>query len=184
MPQLKDLKIAILIDHGFEQSELTGPREALQKAGVNADIVSPQKDEVKAWDKDRWGIRVRVDKVLDNANPEDYNGLLLPGGVLNPDQLRINPTAIEFVKHFLDTGKPIAAICHGPQTLIETGKLKNRTMTSSPSIKTDLINAGVNWVDKEVAVDNGLVTSRSPKDLPAFNKKMLEEFAEGIHAGV
>jgi protease I len=178
------LRIAILIEHGFEQSELTSPREALQKAGVNALIVSPQKDEVKAWEKDRWGIRVRVDKVLDDANPENYNGLLLPGGVLNPDQLRVNKKAVEFVKHFFETGKPIAAICHGPQTLIETGMLKDRTMTSSPSIKSDLINAGVNWVDQEVVVDNGLVTSRSPKDLPAFNKKMLEEFAESVHERV
>lgn len=181
MPQLKDLKIAILTEHGFEQSELTGPREALQKAGVSCHIVSPQKDEVKAWDKDKWGIRVRVDKVLDQTNPEDYDGLLLPGGVLNPDQLRANKKAVDFVRHFLETGKPIAAICHGPQTLIETGLIKDRTMTSYPSIKTDLINAGANWVDEEVVVDNGLVTSRSPKDLPAFNKKMLEEFAEGIH---
>jgi protease I len=139
MPQLKDLKIAILTDHGFEQSELTSPREALQKGGVTAHIVSPQKDEVKAWDKDKWGIRVRVDKVLDQTSPEDYDGLLLPGGVLNPDQLRVNEKAVAFVKHFLETGKPIAAICHGPQTLIETGMLKDRTMTSYPSIKTDLI---------------------------------------------
>jgi protease I len=184
MTQLKDMKIAILTDHGFEQSELTGPREALQKAGVTAYIISPQKDEVKAWDKDNWGIRVKVDKVLDDANPDDYDGLLLPGGVLNPDKLRANKKAVAFVKHFLETGKPIAAICHGPQTLIETGLLRDRTMTSYPSVKTDLINAGVNWVDQEVVADNGLVTSRSPKDLAAFNKKMLEEFAEGVHQRV
>jgi protease I len=121
---------------------------------------------------------------LSDANPDDYDALMLPGGVLNPDKLRINKDAVEFVKHFLETGKPIAAICHGPQTLIETGLLEGRRMTSYPAIKTDLINAGVEWVDEEVVTDHGLVTSRSPKDLPAFNKKMLEEFAEGVHAVV
>lgn len=181
MPKLNDLKIAILTEEGFEQVELTSPREALEKAGVTVHVISPQKTEVKAWNETDWGIRVKVDKNLDEANPEDYDGLLLPGGVLNPDKLRSNEKAVSFVKHFLETGKPLAAICHGPQTLIETGLLEGRKMTSYSSIKTDLINAGVDWVDQEVVVDQGLVTSRSPKDLPAFNKKMLEEFAEGIH---
>lgn len=181
MPKLNDLKIAILTEEGFEQVELTSPREALEKAGVTVHIVSPKKDEVKAWNETDWGIRVRVDKQLSDANPEDYDGLMLPGGVLNPDSLRTNPDAVDFVRHFLETGKPIAAICHGPQTMIETGLLEGRRMTSYPSIKTDLINAGVDWVDEEVVTDHGLVTSRSPKDLNAFNKKMLEEFAEGIH---
>jgi protease I len=181
MPKLNDLTIAILTEEGFEQVELTSPREALEKAGVTVHIISPQKDEVKAWNETDWGIRVRVDKPLNEASPEDYDCLMLPGGVLNPDKLRLNEEAVEFVKHFLETGKPIAAICHGPQTMIETGLLEGRRMTSYPSIKSDLINAGVEWVDEEVVTDHGLVTSRSPKDLPAFNKKMLEEFAEGVH---
>jgi protease I len=182
MPQLKDLKVAILTENGFEQSELTSPKEAMEKAGINVQIVSPQKKEVKAWDEKNWGITLPVDVVLDDANPEDYDALMLPGGVMNPDKLRMNDKAVEFVRHFLENGKPIAAICHGPQTMIETDLLDGRTMTSYPSLKTDLTNAGVAWVDEEVVVDNGLVTSRSPKDLEAFNKKMLEEFAEGVHA--
>jgi protease I len=181
MPKLNDLKIAILTEEGFEQVELTSPREALEKAGVESHVISPQKDEVKAWNETEWGIRVKVDKQLSEANPEDYDALLLPGGVMNPDKLRVNEEAVNFVRHFLESGKPIAAICHGPQTLIETGLLEGRKMTSYPSIKSDLINAGVEWVDEEVVTDHGLVTSRSPKDLPAFNKKMLEEFAEGVH---
>lgn len=182
MATLKDLKVAILTENGFEQVELTEPREAMQKAGVHVDIVSPQKNEVKAWDKETWGIRVKVDKTVDEAKPEDYDGLMLPGGVMNPDKLRMNQKAVDFIRHFLESGKPIAAICHAPQTMIETGLLKGRIMTSYPSLKTDLVNAGVQWVDQEVVVDNGLVTSRSPKDLPAFNKKLLEELSEGIHA--
>ena len=182
MPQLKKMKVAILTENGFEQSELTSPKEAMEKAGVTVDIVSPQKSEVKAWDVDDWGITLPVDVTLDNARPDEYDGLMLPGGVLNPDKLRTNQKAIEFVKHFLEQGKPLAAICHGPQTLIETGMMDGRKMTSYPAIKTDLINAGVNWVDEEVVVDNGLVSRRSPKDLDAFNKKLLEELAEGVHA--
>jgi protease I len=182
MPQLNNIKVAILTENGFEQVELTAPKEALDKAGVTTHVISPQQGDVKAWNEKDWGITIPVDKNLEEANPENYDALLLPGGVLNPDKLRINPRAVDFVKHFLESGKPIAAICHGPQTLIETGMLSGRTMTSYPAIKTDLINAGVNWVDQEVVVDQGLVTSRSPKDIPAFNTKMLEEFAEGIHA--
>ncbi|MBT1703264.1 type 1 glutamine amidotransferase domain-containing protein [Chryseosolibacter indicus] len=182
MPQLSNLKVAVLTENGFEQSELTSPKEAMEKAGVTVHIVSPQQKEVKAWDKTDWGITLPVDRQLDEANPEEYDGLLLPGGVLNPDTLRQNQTAIKFVRHFLESGKPLAAICHGPQTLIETGMISGRRLTSYPSIKTDLINAGVHWEDKEVVVDNGLVSSRSPKDLPAFNKKVLEELAEGVHA--
>jgi protease I len=182
MPQLKDLKVAILTENGFEQVELTSPRDALLNAGVTVEIVSPQPENVRAWNEKDWGITLPVDRQLNTANPEDYDALVLPGGVLNPDKLRTNERAIEFVKHFIETGKPIAAICHGPQTLIETDMLAGRTMTSYPSIKTDLQNAGIDWVDQEVVVDSGIVTSRSPKDLPAFNNKMLEEFAEGIHA--
>jgi protease I len=182
MPQLKKMKVAILTENGFEQSELTSPKEAMEKAGVTVDIVSPQNKEVKAWDVNDWGITLPVDVSLEQANPEEYDGLMLPGGVLNPDKLRTNQKAIDFVKHFLERGKPLAAICHGPQTLIETNMIEGRKMTSYPAIKTDMINAGVNWVDEEVVVDNGLVSSRSPKDLDAFNKKLLEELAEGVHA--
>ena len=155
---------------------------ALEAAGVKVDIISPQKDKVKAWDHDHWSIEIPVDKNIKDANAEDYDMLLIPGGVLNPDTMRTNQDCVRFAQHFIEQGKPLAAICHGPQLLIETGMLDGRTMTSYASIKTDLVNAGVNWVDKEVVVDNGLVTSRSPKDLDAFNKKMLEELAEGRHA--
>jgi protease I len=181
MPRLKDLKVAILTENGFEQSELTSPKEAMEREGVTVHIVSPQDLEVKAWNVDDWGITLKVDKNLAEVNADDYDGLMLPGGVLNPDKLRSNEKAVAFVKSFLTAGKPVAAICHGPQTLIETGLLQGRSLTSYGSIKTDLINAGVNWVDKEVVVDNGLVTSRSPKDLKAFNQKLLEELKEGIH---
>jgi protease I len=175
-------KVAILTENGFEEVELTSPMNALEQAGASVEIISPQKEKVKAWDHDHWSIELPVDKMLSDARPEDYDMLLLPGGVLNPDTLRLNKEAVSFAQHFLEQGKPLAAICHGPQTLIETGMLDGRTMTSYHSIKTDLINAGVNWVDKEVVVDNGLVTSRSPQDLDAFNKKMLEELSEGQHA--
>ncbi|HYG20516.1 MAG TPA: type 1 glutamine amidotransferase domain-containing protein [Ohtaekwangia sp.] len=181
MPNLSDLKVAILTEHGFEQSELVSPREAMEKAGVTVEVISPQSEEVKAWDEGDWGIRVRVDRQLDDANPDDYDGLLLPGGVLNPDKLRMNAKAVEFVRRFYAAGKPVASICHGPQTLINAGIVEGKKMTSYPSIKADLINAGAMWVDEEVVVDNGLITSRSPKDLEAFNKKLLEELREGVH---
>ena len=175
-------KVAVLTEHGFEEVELTSPVNALEKEGVIVHVISPQKGMVKAWDHDHWSIEVPVDKHIDDANPEDYDMLLLPGGVLNPDTMRTNEKCILFAQHFLEQGKPLAAICHGPQLLIETGMISNRKMTSYPSVKTDLINAGVTWEDKEVVVDNGLVTSRSPKDLEAFNKKVLEELGEGQHA--
>ena len=179
--KLEGKKIAVITENGFEEVELTSPVKALKDAGATVHIISPQKDKVKAWDKDHWSIEVPVDVPLDKANPNDYDALLIPGGVLNPDQMRKNEACVSFAKHFLETGKPLAAICHGPQLLIETGLLKGRNMTSYSSIKTDLKNAGVNWEDKEVVVDQGLVTSRSPKDLEAFNKKMIEEIVEGIH---
>lgn len=175
-------KVAILTENGFEEVELTSPMNALEAAGVEVHVISPQKDKVKAWNSENWGIEVPVDKLLDEANPEDYDMLLLPGGVMNPDTLRTNKKAVAFAQHFLEQGKPLAAICHGPQTLIETGMLDGRTMTSYPSLQTDLKNAGVNWVDEEVVVDNGLVTSRKPDDLEAFNNKMIEELGEGQHA--
>jgi protease I len=179
---IKEKKVAILTENGFEEVELTSPMNALEQAGATVHIISSQKDKVMGWNHDHWSIELQVDKTLGDANPEDYDMLVLPGGVLNPDTLRLNKQAVSFAQHFLEQAKPLAAICHGPQTLIETGMLDGRTMTSYWSIKTDLINAGVNWVDKEVVVDNGLVTSRSPKDLDAFNKKMIEELSEGQHA--
>ena len=179
---IKGKKVAILTENGFEEVELTSPMNALEQAGATVHIISPQKDKVKAWDHDHWSIELPVDKNLSDANPEDYDMLVLPGGVLNPDKLRLNKEAVSFAQHFLEQAKPLAAICHGSQTLIETGMLEGRTMTSYGAVKTDLINAGVNWVDKEVVVDNGLVTSRSPEDLEAFNKKIIEELTEGQHA--
>ena len=181
MAKLSGKKVAILTESGFEEVELTSPKKALEEAGAEVHIVSPQKDKVKAWDHDHWSIELPVDVNLSDAKPEDYNALVIPGGVINPDKMRANKDCVEFAQHFLEAYKPLAAICHGPQLLIETGLLEGRDMTSYHSIKTDLINAGVNWHDKEVIVDNGLVTSRSPKDLEAFNKKMIEEIAEGIH---
>ncbi|HEY9535060.1 MAG TPA: type 1 glutamine amidotransferase domain-containing protein [Mucilaginibacter sp.] len=173
--------MAVLTEEGFEQVELTSPVEALKFAGARVEVISPKSGVIKAWDKTDWGIEVDVDKVLSEANPDDYDALVLPGGVLNPDKLRQNKDAVAFASAFLDEGKPVAAICHGPQTLVETGMLKGRKLTSYPSLQTDLKNAGAEWVDEEVVVDNGLVTSRRPDDLPAFNKKMIEEIAEGVH---
>ena len=181
MPSLKGKRVAILSDNGFEEVELTSPKKALEDAGAKVDIVSAQKDKIKAWDHDHWSIELGVNVSLDDARTEDYDALMIPGGVINPDQMRLHTNYIQFAQEFLEAGKPLAAICHGPQLLIETGMISGREMTSFPSIKTDLINAGVNWQDKEVVVDNGLVTSRSPKDLEAFNKKMIEEIAEGNH---
>jgi protease I len=180
----KDLtgkKVAILVDQGFEQVELIKPRKALDRIGAITKIVSPQDGEVRGWNMKKWGKSVAVDVPLETADPDEFDALLLPGGVMNPDKLRANPKAVEFVKHFIDSGKPVAAICHGPWTLIEAGGVQGRTLTSWPSLKTDLRNAGANWVDQEVVVDNGLVTSRMPDDIRAFNKKMIEEFAEGEH---
>ena len=182
MGKLDGKKVAILTESGFEESELTSPKKALEDAGAIVEIVSPQKEKVKGWNHDHWTIELSVDVNVADAKFDDYDALMLPGGVMNPDKLRMNNDAVEFAKQFLDAGKPVAAICHGPQLLIETGILEGRDMTSYPSLQTDLKNAGVNWHDKEVIVDNGLVTSRSPRDLEAFNKKMVEEIAEGVHA--
>ena len=181
MEKLKGKTVAILTENGFEEVELTNPKQALEEAGATVHIISPQKEKVKGWNHDHWSIEVPVDKNISDARADDYDALMLPGGVLNPDKLRRNKEAVEFAKDFLETGKPVAAICHGPQLLIETGLLEGRDMTSYPSVQTDIKNAGATWHDREVIVDNGLVTSRSPKDLEAFNKKMIEEIAEGIH---
>ena len=179
--ELRNKRVAVLVDNGFEQSELIEPRKALQEAGAKAEVVSPRSGKVKGWQHTNWGDEIPVDVSLDSAKAEDYDALLLPGGVMNPDKLRTNANAVKFVKHFVDSGKPIAAICHGPWTLIEAGGVRGRKVTSWPSLQTDLKNAGANWVDQEVVTDNGLVTSRKPDDIPAFNRKMIEEFAEGKH---
>lgn len=174
-------RVAIITENGFEEVEVTSPKKALEEAGVTVHILSPQKNVVKAWDHDHWSIELPVDGQVHNANIDDYDMLVIPGGVINPDKMRTDKDIISFVQQFLESGKPVGAICHGPQLLIETGMISGRKMTSYHSIKTDLKNAGVIWEDKEVVVDNGLVTSRSPRDLEAFNKKLIEELAEGIH---
>ncbi|HEX3797132.1 MAG TPA: type 1 glutamine amidotransferase domain-containing protein [Verrucomicrobiae bacterium] len=175
--ELKGKRIAILVANGFEQSELEGPNEALKEAGAETDIISPENGKVKGWDETDYGKEFDVDVKLKDAKSGDYDALVLPGGVMNPDKLRTLPLAVRFVREFFDAHKPVAAICHGPQTLIEAGVVNGRKMTSYPSIKTDLINAGASWVDEKVVVDEGLITSRKPDDIPAFNKKMIEEFA-------
>lgn len=174
-------KVAILSTDGFEQSELFEPKKALEEAGAEVQVVSLKSGEIKGWDHTNWGKSIEVNSTLDDVNPEDFDALMLPGGVMNPDKLRKEEKVVEFVTAFMESGKPVAAICHGSQTLIETGMLRGRRMTSWPSLKTDLINAGAEWVDEAVVVDQGLVTSRKPEDIPQFNKKMIEEFAEGTH---
>lgn len=176
--QLQGIKVAILVANGFEQSELAEPKKALDAAGAETTIVSPVKGKVKGWKSESWGDEFTVGKELSNAKSEEFDAILLPGGVMNPDTLRMNPQAVNFVKGFVTSGKPIAAICHGPWTLINADGIEGKTVTSWPSIKTDLINAGANWVDQEVAKDESLVTSRKPSDIPAFNKAMIELFAE------
>ena len=178
---LNNLKVAILVENGFEQVELTEPKKALEQAGAMTQIVSPAGNKVKGWQHTNWGDEFPVDVALDQARSQDFDALLLPGGVINPDKLRINPRAIAFIKEFFDAGKPVAAICHGPWTLIDAGQAKGRTITSWPSIKTDLTNAGAKWVDREVVNENGLVTSRKPDDLPAFNREMISLFSEQTH---
>jgi protease I len=181
MQTLQNKKVAILTDQGFEESELTSPKKALEEAGATVHIVSMREGSVKGWSNGNWSIELPVDVLLKDARPENYDALMIPGGVINPDQMRRHPAYIQFAQHFIESGKPLAAICHAPQLLIETGMLSGRQMTSFSSIKTDLVNAGVLWEDKEVVVDNGLVTSRNPGDLEAFNAKMIEEIAEGVH---
>lgn len=178
---LNGKKVAILATDGFEQSELLEPRRALDEAGATTHVVSPREGQIEGWKHFDKGEKIAVDVPLGQARPEDYDALVLPGGVANPDQLRMNPEAVRFVKHFFEAGKPVAAICHGLWMLAEADVVRGRTVTSWPSIKTDLINAGARWVDQEVVVDQGLVTSRKPDDLPVFCRKMIEEIAEGRH---
>jgi protease I len=175
--KLKDRRIAILATDGFEESELFEPKAALEAAGAKVDIVSTHPGEIKAWKHDHWGKTIKVDCVVEEAEGVQFDALMIPGGVMNPDQLRMNERAVAFVKEFIQDGKTIASICHGPQVLIEAGLTKGRHITSWPSLKTDLINAGAEWEDSEVVVDENLITSRSPKDIPAFNKKIIEGFA-------
>ncbi|MDB5030002.1 type 1 glutamine amidotransferase domain-containing protein [Mucilaginibacter sp.] len=182
MATLSNKKVVIHTEEGYEKVELTSPKDALEAAGATVHVVSPKSGKIKAWDKTNWGIVINVDKQLSDVSPDDYDALVLPGGVLNPDKLRQNKEAVAFVSAFLDEGKPVAAICHGPQMLIETGMIGGRTLTSYPSLKTDIENARAHWIDQEVVVDHGLVTSRRPADLEAFNKKMIEEISEGVHA--
>lgn len=174
-------KVAILATNGFEEIELTSPKKALEDAGFETELVSLEKGKIKAWNEGNWSVRYDVDKVVTEVSHADYHSLFLPGGVINPDKLRQNKDAITFIKGFFDAGKPVSAICHGIQPLIDAGVLKGRKLTSFPSIKQDVINAGGNWVDQEVVVDAGFTTSRSPADLEAFNKKIVEEVKEGKH---
>lgn len=183
MGSLSGKLVAIVTENGFEEVELTEPRKALEQEGAEVHIVSPQKEKVVSWDKKNWGKDFPVDKSIDQASADDYDAVMIPGGVINPDSLRRSKEAVAFIRSFFEQGKPVASICHGPQVLIETGGVKGRKLTSFHSIKTDLINAGAEWTDQECVTDQGLVTSRNPDDIPAFNKKMVEEIREGKHAG-
>jgi protease I len=180
-PSLTGKRVAILATDGVEQEELTEPRKALDAAGASTKVVSPKSGSIKGWNHTNWGDPIKVDVTLANTSPDDFDALLLPGGVMNPDHLRTNENAVNFVRAFFEAGKPVAAICHGPWLLVEADVVRGRNVTSWPSLETDLRNAGANWTDSQVVTDHGLVTSRKPDDIPAFNRKMIEEFAEGIH---
>ena len=181
--KLTGKRVAILATDGVEQVELTEPRKALDEAGAKTTLVSPKSGKIKGWQHDHWGEELKVDLALESANADTFDALVLPGGVMNPDQLRMNKQAVQFVRSFFDSGKPVAAICHAPWMLVEADVVSGRSVTSWPSLQTDLRNAGADWVDREVVTDQGLVTSRKPDDIPAFNRKMIEEFAEGEHEG-
>ena len=178
---LKNKRVAILATDGVEQVELLEPRKALNEAGAKTEVISPKSGQIKGWNHTEWGEKIPVDRELKSANPNDYDALLLPGGVMNPDFLRMDKDAVRFVKSFFDAHKPVAAICHGPWMLVEAGVVRGRRLTSWPSLQTDIRNAGGEWTDEQVVTDQGLVTSRKPDDIPAFNKKIIEEFAEGKH---
>ena len=179
--KLQGKKVAALMTEGFELAEYIEPRKALEEAGATVHLIAPQGGEVKAWDESDWGDSFPVDLPLDGADPNQYDALLLPGGAMNPDKLRMQPKAVQFVKSFFEQKKPVGAICHAPWLLIEADVVRGRTVTSYPSLQTDLRNAGANWVDQEVVTDMGLVTSRKPDDIPAFSRKLIEEIAEGVH---
>jgi protease I len=180
-PSLSGKRVAILATDGVEQVELTEPRKALDAAGAHTTVVSPKSGSIKGWNHTNWGDPIKVDITLDKTSPDDYDALMLPGGVMNPDHLRMNENAVNFVRAFFEAGKPVAAICHGPWLLVEADVVRGRNVTSWPSLQTDLRNAGAIWTDSQVVTDHGLVTSRKPDDIPAFNRKMIEEFAEGVH---
>jgi protease I len=181
MTDLKGKKIAILATDGFEQSELMEPRKALEAAGAQTVVIAPKAGKIKGWKHTDWGETVNVDKELSQADVHDYDALVLPGGVMNPDHLRMDPMAVDFVGQFVKSGKPVAAICHGSWTLMETGALRGKTVTSWPSLKTDLKNAGANWVDQEVARDGQFITSRKPEDIPAFTRAIIELVSGNAH---
>jgi len=172
--ELQGKRIAILATDGFEQSELTEPRKNLEQAGARTEVLSIKEGEIKGWNHTDWGEKVKVDRLVSAANPADYDALLLPGGVMNPDKLRANESSVDFVRRFANSGKTVAAICHGPWTLVEAGVVRGKTMTSWPSIHTDLINAGARWVDEQVVTDGNFITSRKPDDIPAFSKAIIQ----------
>jgi protease I len=176
-PTLSGLRVAILATDGFEQSELLEPKKALEALGADTEVVSLKRGDIRGWNHKEWGQKVSVDQEVGDADPSDYDALVLPGGVMSPDSLRMQPQAVSFVRSFFESGKPVAAICHGPWTIVESGSAKGYRMTSWPSLKTDITNAGGDWVDAEVAVDKNLVTSRKPDDLPAFNREMVALFS-------
>jgi protease I len=182
--QLEGKKVAIVVTDGFEQVEMTEPRKALDQAGASTKIVSLKSGKIQGMHHDEKGDKFDVDLTVEEARPDDFDALMIPGGLFNPDQLRADENVLAFTRHFFDEGKPVAAICHGPWVLVDAEVVQGRTLTSWPNIKTDIKNAGGNWVDKEVVVDNGLVTSRKPDDIPAFNRKMIEEFCEGRHTAM
>lgn len=175
---LQGKRIAILATDGFEQAELTEPKKALDQAGAQTVVIAPKSGEIKGWNKTDWGQSVKVDRTLEQAKPEEFDALVLPGGVMNPDHLRMEPKAVSFVREFSQSGKPVAAICHGPWLLVEAGLVKGKTVTSWPSLKTDIKNAGGNWVDQEVAADGQFITSRKPDDIPAFNRTLIEKIGQ------
>lgn len=182
LQKLQGKKVAILATDGFEQSELLLPKKALEEAGAQTTVVSLKSGEIKGWNQQNWGEKIPVDMTVDQANVEDFDALMLPGGVMNPDKLRMNDNAVQFARDFVDSGKPVGAICHGPWLLVEADVVEGKTLTSWPSLESDIENAGGNWVDEEVVVDNGIVTSRKPDDIPAFNQKLIEEISEGVHS--
>jgi protease I len=181
--ELQGRRVAVLATDGVEQVELTDPSHALRQAGADVDLISLEPGEIQAFNHLDRADTFPVDQAVKSVKAGDYDALLLPGGVANPDRLRLDPDAVDFVREFFEQGKPVAAICHAPWMLIEAGVVRGRTLTSFPSVRTDLVNAGATWVDQQVHVDEGLVTSRKPQDIPAFNSKMIEEFAEGVHEG-
>lgn len=175
---LSGKKVAILATDGVEQVELTEPKKRLEQAGAATEVISPKSGHIKGWNHTEWGDKIKVDKTLNDARPGDYDALVLPGGVINPDHLRMEPKAVQFVKEFVQSGKPVAAICHGPWTLIEAGVVRGRQMTSWPSLQTDLRNAGANWVDQKVVIDGQFITSRKPDDIPDFSKALIDQIAQ------